>query len=452
MNKKVDLDYSDAAVCQFVVMSGAQAGAQFALRDGESLSAGGGIENDIVMHDPNAEPWAIGLENCAAIVRLKVVEGQVTKNEDVLPTDKLVVADKDDVFKVGDLAFRIQYKLDGYEHGQNKQDQYGQTQHRQTSNSAALISDALSSKASDAAADEIADTNASSQRGPQGQAEQSSSSALTFPEEIPADHSPPNQSLSEHGRDDVALTDEKTSSRPSLKSMNILFGASACAIALGTVTALYAVTGGDASTTRENRDTAGNSVFADKLKETNVDSLSYRLLDDGQTYLVSGFVETRDQRNQLLEIADFTNAKVEFDIQVNDELIESVEDIYRVNGISAEAEVAGRGEIKVKTYTGNIEKLVLVEESVRKDIPSLVAMQVINDPPDKVLVEKQSKYRENPEKRVTLVVTGNNPYIMTEDKSRYFLGAILPSGHIVESIEDGSVVVSMEGKRETLQY
>jgi type III secretion protein D len=51
-----------------------------------------------------------------------------------------------------------------------------------------------------------------------------------------------------------------------------------------------------------------------------------------------------------------------------------------------------------------------------------------------------------------MVVNGRPPYIMTYDKSKYYIGALLPSGHKIVSIIDNSVILEKQGKQTTLKF
>lgn len=221
-------------------------------------------------------------------------------------------------------------------------------------------------------------------------------------------------------------------------------------IALGVLSGMYAVTG---SLILANADTGQkNTRFLERINQSNLADLDVRQVGDSNKYQVSGTVDSREERNQLTRIAKETGAEVTIQLQVNEEVLESVEDIFRVNGIQAQAKVSDAGGIKVLTETTNTSKLDSVRQIVRRDIPSIAMLEIVNTPPAIVDPPKNGKFNPSPEKRITLISAGRNAYIMTEDKSRYFVGALLPSGHLVEEIKKGVVIVSMDGKLETLKY
>lgn len=389
--------------CNFLVLNGSQAGAKFELLSGTKATVGSDIDNDIIVHNSTAEPWSVVLEHDGINVQLTTKLGELRINDETPSNEFPVIVTEHDVLCAGRVEFKILFEKN---------------------------------RAGESALKALADNqplpNATSHFFNNNHTEYGEFSKST-------------------GRSS-RLIDCSGVSRSKFKGA--LIGFVFLSVALGAMTALYAVTGSnilEIPQPGENTSLVEDSVFKQSLKELNINSIISELSIDGEKYMITGIVDTRDQRNKLLEIARYTDAKVEVDVQVNDELVESVEDIYRVNGIKASASVLGRGQIQVHTATSDIEKLESVEESVKEDIPALSRITVINNPPETVLKPK-GKYKENPDKRVTLIVAGVNAYVMTQDKSRYFVGALLPSGHVIESIEDGDVVVSRDGLREKLKY
>jgi type III secretion protein D len=57
---------------------------------------------------------------------------------------------------------------------------------------------------------------------------------------------------------------------------------------------------------------------------------------------------------------------------------------------------------------------------------------------------------DDPGKRIASVVPGNPAYIVTADGARYFVGAMLPSGHRITAIDGQRVSVERNGETATL--
>lgn len=159
---------------------------------------------------------------------------------------------------------------------------------------------------------------------------------------------------------------------------------------------------------------------------------------------VSGAVYSLEDRSNILAIAGDTQTEIELDLQINEDLAGNVEDIYRVNGIAADVRVTGIGEVEVWTSTRDNELLNSMESIIKKDIPDVLSLTTTNSIPDELVVEINPVASNDPDKQVTLVVAGADGYLMTRDKSRYFVGSILPSGHVIHKIDDGNVYVYSE--------
>jgi len=168
---------------------------------------------------------------------------------------------------------------------------------------------------------------------------------------------------------------------------------------------------------------------------------------------VSGAVFSVEDRSDILALAVETGTSVELDLQINEELIGVVEDVYRVNGITADVSVSGIGEVEVWTSTKNSELLNSIEASIKNDIPDVISLTSTNSMPAEMVVEISPVAAIDPDKQVTLVVAGVDGYLMTRDKSRYFIGSMLPSGHIIQKIENGNVyVLAEDGKELVLEF
>ncbi len=396
MNRKIDIKLTDEHTTgKFIVTSGINAGAEYTIREGDTVTLGASIDSDIVVHSSSVEQWLASIENRSGVLFLTVIEGTILRDGELLEAAVPVQIDERNIFVVGDTEFRGAYERN-------------------------LI---LSGKLGKIHQSPNEDSKSSSRIGP-----------------LVPGPGPLNPGQLRKGIDE-----KRNSVRSGVKYL--LLGFSILCVAVGTLSAIYALTG---SVIMVNAAPGPSySAFEEKIEALDLDTFNFAR--DGDKYLITGMVDTREQKNQLLGIASETDTVVTLDLQVNDELIESIEDIYRVNGIKAKAQVLEPGRVRVNTKTNDVDKLDLVELSATQDIPSLQQLEVINEPPGTIM-EPAKPVRQDPDKRVTLIAAGTNAYIMTQDQSRYFVGALLPSGHLVESIENGIVIVSRGGMKETLKY
>jgi type III secretion protein D len=232
-------------------------------------------------------------------------------------------------------------------------------------------------------------------------------------------------------------------------SRHLLYAFSILCVGLAILSGMYAVTG---SLILVNADTSTlESTFPDQLREAGLGHLQVDQQGEGK-YRVFGAVDNSGEKNRLQRIAQNSGADVTLQVKVNDQMLASVEDIFRVNGVQGKATIIDANTVSVSTSTGDTAQLDAIRQLIRRDIPALAQLEIVNSVPVIKKPAPKKTFKPNPEKRITLIAGGANAYIMTQDKSRYFVGALLPSGHLVEEIRQGVVIVSKDGKRETLKY
>jgi hypothetical protein len=128
----------------------------------------------------------------------------------------------------------------------------------------------------------------------------------------------------------------------------------------------------------------------------------------------------------------------------------SVVEVFRLYGIAAQASWSPEGELVLRTQERDAAKVQAAAAAARRDIARLPALRVDNQPPVPVAAAP-SPAPDDPAKRLVAVVDNDDsPYFITADGSRYFSGALLPSGHRVVQIAERSVIVERDGQRTRL--
>ncbi len=168
-------------------------------------------------------------------------------------------------------------------------------------------------------------------------------------------------------------------------------------------------------------------------------------------------------RGDLLSSADrarldrqLADAEIDASVQVRvgEEIDTAVRDVYRMNGVVAKTlnplTLSDVGTVRVQTHEGDEKKLAQIEVVVRRDVTGLTALQVENTPPQ--VVSESPQIVDDPGKRVASIVTGATPYVVTVDGTRYFVGALLPSGHRLASISEEQVMLDKNGKLTPLKF
>jgi hypothetical protein len=132
------------------------------------------------------------------------------------------------------------------------------------------------------------------------------------------------------------------------------------------------------------------------------------------------------------------------------ELMASAVDVFRLYGIAAQASWSPEGELVLRTKERDAAKVQAAAAAARRDVARLPTLRVDNQPPVPTAAAP-SPAPDDPVKRLVAVVdNSDSPYFITADGSRYFSGALLPSGHRVVEIAERAVVVERDGQRTRL--
>ena len=137
-------------------------------------------------------------------------------------------------------------------------------------------------------------------------------------------------------------------------------------------------------------------------------------------------------------------------VQVDEAVARDVTDVFRVNGVAVQAKVQGPGHVVAEASERDAARLARAEETVRRDVRGLERLSVINravplPPPAPPVVE-------DPGKRIASVVPGDPAYLVTADGARYFVGALLPTGHRITQIAGQRVTLERDGQPSSLNF
>jgi type III secretion protein D len=166
--------------------------------------------------------------------------------------------------------------------------------------------------------------------------------------------------------------------------------------------------------------------------------------------LVEGYLDTHAQRTRAESLLAAQGLRPRFAVWINENLAQAVQDVYRVHGISAEVQTLGPGRVRVHTALADATTLASVEKAVRRDVQGLNQLDTRNAPPPGM--PSPVPTLDDPGKRVASIVTGEEPYVATQDGTRYFIGALLPTGHRILAIADGRVELEREGQSTALTF
>lgn len=169
---------------------------------------------------------------------------------------------------------------------------------------------------------------------------------------------------------------------------------------------------------------------------------------DGQLQ-VTGHLDSQAQRTRL-EQALAGQSPARLAVWINEQVVAGVADVYRLNGISAEVRAGGPGVVHVATREADTERLQRVQAKARRDVPGLHQLVAANDVPP--AAPRPEAVISDPGKRVAAIVPGDPAYVVTADGTRYFEGAMLPTGHRILAILSDRVQIERDGAASTLNF
>jgi len=170
---------------------------------------------------------------------------------------------------------------------------------------------------------------------------------------------------------------------------------------------------------------------------------------DGRITL-RGRVSTQAQRALLDAWLTERRLAPTVEVWVDEAVAQDVTEVFRVNGVAVRTQLTGPGRIAAEAAEPDAAKLNRATEVVRRDVRGLLALEVRNTakPPP----PPATPLSDDPGKRIASLVPGEPAYLVTADGSRYFLGALLPSGHRVMQIAKSSLTLELNGQQLILNF
>jgi type III secretion protein D len=138
------------------------------------------------------------------------------------------------------------------------------------------------------------------------------------------------------------------------------------------------------------------------------------------------------------------------EVQVDEVLARDVTEVFRVNGVAVQARVVSPGRVVAEAAERDTDRLARAEEVVRRDVRGLTQLTLRNTA--KPLPSPTPPVTDDPGKRIASLVPGEPGYLVTADGSRYFVGALLPTGHRITQIASGHVTLEYHGEQSTLNF
>jgi type III secretion protein D len=168
------------------------------------------------------------------------------------------------------------------------------------------------------------------------------------------------------------------------------------------------------------------------------------LQESGGRTIATGLVDDEDARQEVKRLLDRSGVHALIDIRTGPELARAAADVARMHGVAASASWQ-TGTLELHTVPLERQQQAALVEAVRRDVRGVGPVRLVGDleaGDDGAAIARVS----DATKRVATVVVGDPGYVQTVDGARYFIGAVMPSGHVLRAIEAGAVVLERDGK------
>lgn len=170
---------------------------------------------------------------------------------------------------------------------------------------------------------------------------------------------------------------------------------------------------------------------------------------DGRIVL-RGRLGTAAQRGRLeawLAARDWSPA---LDLWIDESIARELTEVLRVNGIAGQSRIVGAGRFQVEVAERDAQRLARAEDILRRDVRGVAELVLRNTAAP--LPPAVAPLPEDPNKRIASLVPGDPAYVVTVDGARYFVGAMLPSGHRITQIAAQRVVLERDGQSTNLNF
>ncbi len=172
---------------------------------------------------------------------------------------------------------------------------------------------------------------------------------------------------------------------------------------------------------------------------------------EGGRVVVRGLVGNAAQLPQLKQKLSDAGLLTELTVRDWPSVKRQVNDIFAMHGYTVETQLLDTGGIEVDGHFGDTAKA----EKVKKEVLGSADMQSLNAEALGLTLALKNYDEHAPEpvkpdpgKRIRHVVGGRDPYLVTRDESRYYVGNKLPQGGVFLAVSaEGSILLRMPDNR-----
>ncbi len=158
--------------------------------------------------------------------------------------------------------------------------------------------------------------------------------------------------------------------------------------------------------------------------------------DDDAGWTLKGVVADQEELARLRSALDEAHLDVALEVRVGEDIAGDVREVLRMSGVGAQTSYLGDGRVEVRGQFADESAVAeIIDSRAVRDISSLTKVLLVNLVDDEEVVQSELP----PGKKIVSVVRGDDPYVITADGSRYYVGAQLPGGGRLHEISDQEI-------------
>lgn len=159
-------------------------------------------------------------------------------------------------------------------------------------------------------------------------------------------------------------------------------------------------------------------------------------------------------------------------LQVDSQLAAAVEELLQMQGFQARANVFGLGQVRLEPAAPaasgapagpSAEAWQQALAQLRSALPQLRSLE-LSTPPAPARADASAQAASDsrlptlpsagaePGKRIVALVSQGLPHLITADGARYFVGAVLPSGHRLVAVQPQALLLEREGRTSRIDF
>lgn len=185
-----------------------------------------------------------------------------------------------------------------------------------------------------------------------------------------------------------------------------------------------------------------------ELRQAGFPNLRVERASDGQNFAVTGLVRDEQTLSNLRSWMSENHSDVLLDVETIHNAAASATDLLAAQNIDAEARPDGVDGLVIDGPFLPKDRQRELTELLRQDLPQVgaIAFQASGERGESDL----AYFFNSPGYGAASFVSGDPGYLVTEDGTRWFPGAALPTGHRIVEIAGNSITVERDGLRDTL--